>query len=120
MADTTIYKCFYACTPNCGNSFNQTWRTKIQADLRYANGATPLRTAYICGYENGIYARARLPVHEKNVVHCASTMAIFNVKIVSKAFTSSKWILLYVCAHDSNSILKYISYNVLTDERERE
>lgn len=41
MADT-IYKCFYVCIRNCGNSFNHTWRTEIQADLRYANGTEPL------------------------------------------------------------------------------
>lgn len=47
-------------------------------------------------------------VCEKNVVHCASTMAIFNVQIVSNFYIFKMDFIMFV--RDSNSIIKYIYY----------
>lgn len=45
---------------------------------------------------------------EKNVVHCASTMAIFNVQILSSFYIFKMDFIMFV--RDSNSLLKHIYY----------
>lgn len=76
---------------------------------------------YICRYGNvfqyTIFAFVKCTavcVCEKNVVHCASTMAIFNVQIVSSFYIFKMDFIMFV--RDSNSIIKHI-YNVDCNNR---